>query len=204
MSEHQASLRGGRAGRRPVTTKAELERIGLALFRGHGFDATTVEDVAAAGGIARRTFFRYYASKNDLVWGDFDTSLERLRSRLRSTDHRQPLLDALKESILAFNALDPAQEPTHRLRMELILRVPALQAHSTLRYTAWREVVADYAAGRLRLDAQELLPQLIAHSCLGAALTAYEQWLGSPDKVLPELLDQALSALDGGWTQATG
>ena len=64
--------------------------------------------------------------------------------------------------------------------MALILRVPALQAHSTLRYAAWRAVVAEFAAGRLGGRPGDLLPQLVAHLCLGAALTAYEQWLRTP------------------------
>lgn len=51
---------------------------------------------------------------------------------------------------MAFNHLDPAQIPQHRQRMTLILTVPELQAHSTLRYAAWRAVVAEFAADRLR------------------------------------------------------
>ena len=80
--------------------------------------------------------------------------------------------------------------------------MPTLQAHSTLRYAAWRAVVADHAAARLGLQAVDLLPQLVAHCCLGAALTAYEQWLAAPDRDLGGLLDEALRALDGGWATA--
>ncbi|MGH1553997.1 TetR family transcriptional regulator [Streptomyces sp. L7] len=59
-----------------------LERLGFDLFARHGFDRTTVDDIAAAAGIGRRTFFRYFASKNDLVWGDFEGQLVRLRELL--------------------------------------------------------------------------------------------------------------------------
>lgn len=187
-------------GRPAVTSRAELERIALALFASRGFEETTVEDIAAAAGIGRRTFFRYFASKNDAVWGDFDAGLTRLRHRLTAADPDQPLLDALREAVLTFNALDPAAETEHRFRMLLILHVPTLQAHSTLRYAAWREVVAQFAAQRLGQRADDLLPQLVAYSCLGAALAAYEQWLARPGSDLEPLLDQALRALDGGWT----
>ena len=190
--------RSVRPGRPAATTRADLERVALELFRHDGFDATTVDGIAEAAGIGRRTFFRYYASKNDVVWGDFEAGLVALRARL-SDDPGRPLLDALREAVLAFNALPPEQTPWHRERMTLILRVPALQAHSTLRYAAWRDVVAEFVAVRLDCRVDELLPQLIAHSCLGAALTAYELWLQRPGSELPALLDQAMRALDGSW-----
>lgn len=193
---------GTRPGRPAATSRAELELVARELFAEHGFDATTVDDIAAAAGIGRRTFFRYFASKNDVVWGDFDRGLADLAQRLRASPPAQPLLDALREAVLAFNALEPDAVAWHRDRMSLILRVPALQAHSTLRYAAWRRVVAEFAAERLDLGADELLPQVVAHTSLGAALTAYEQWLRRPGSDLAELLDQALHALDGRWAQA--
>ena len=184
-----------------MTSRAELERRALELFTARGFDATTVDDVAAAAGIGRRTFFRYFASKNDAVWGDFDHGLADLRAQLAGADPQQPLLEALREAVLAFNRFDPAEVPWHRERMALILTVTALQAHSTLRYAAWREVVADFAARRLGEPSHALLPQLVAHLCLGAALTAYEQWLADPGAELEPLLDQALAGLAGGWSR---
>ncbi|MCQ0020665.1 TetR family transcriptional regulator [Actinomadura madurae] len=58
-----------RVGRRPRTSRGELERVALRLFAERGFEETTVDDIASAAGIGRRTFFRYYGSKNDVVWG---------------------------------------------------------------------------------------------------------------------------------------
>ncbi len=194
--------RAARPGRPGATSRAELELVARELFAARGFDETTVDDIAAAAGIGRRTFFRYFASKNDVVWGDFEQGLADLRARLRSSDPDQPLRAALHEAVLAFNALDEEGTAWHRDRMALILRVPALQAHSTLRYAAWRAVVAEFAAARLGAAPDDLLPRLVGHLCLGAALTAYEQWLEQPDSELPALLDAALGALDGSWGSA--
>ena len=188
-----------RPGRPPVTTRAELEQVALGLFTVRGFDETTVDAVAAAAGIGRRTFFRYFASKNDVVWGEFEQGLTALRDRLDGARRGRPLLDELREAVLAFNRLDEADVPWHRERMALILRVPTLQAHGTLRYAAWRAVVAEFAAARLGLPVDDLLPQLVAYSCLGAALTAYEQWLLRPGTDLSSLIDDAMRALDGRW-----
>lgn len=192
-----------RAGRPSATSRGDLEMVARELFAERGFDATTVEDIAAAAGIGRRTFFRYFASKNDVVWGDFDRGLADLRARLAAADRDQPLLDALREGVLAFNVLPAGGLEWHRARMGLILTVPALQAHSTLRYAAWRGVVAQFVAVRLGLAVGDLLPQLVGYVCLGAALTAYEQWLQNEAADLPDLLDAALRALDGSWAQGT-
>ncbi len=201
VAEHTSAV-AGRPGRPAVTTRAELEQVALELFAERGFDETTVDDIASAAGIGRRTLFRYYSSKNDLVWGEFDAGLCALRRHLAATDPDRPLLDALREAVLAFNTLDAEQEPWHRDRMALILRVPALQAHGTLRYAAWRDVVAEHVADRLGQRRSALLPQLVGHLCLGAALTAYEQWLDDPGADLSALLDEAMRALDGSWGTA--
>ena len=193
---------GERPGRPAATTRAELEQVALELFAERGFVATTVDDIAAAAGIGRRTFFRYFASKNDVVWGDFELGLLALRARLATVQPGRPLLDELREAVLAFNRFDPGEVPWHRDRMALILTVPALQAHSTLRYAAWRSVIAEFAAARLGGSPADLLPQLVGHSCLGAALTAYDQWLLRPGSDLPLLLDQAMRALSGNWAGA--
>ncbi len=61
-----------RTGRRPPSTSREgLSAVGIELFRERGFDETSVDEIAEAAGIARRTFFRYFPSKNAVPWGRF-------------------------------------------------------------------------------------------------------------------------------------
>lgn len=59
-------------GRPPTTTHAEIERVALGLFAERGFETTTVDEIAAVSGVGGRTLFRYFKSKNDIAWGDFD------------------------------------------------------------------------------------------------------------------------------------
>ncbi|MCW2667813.1 MAG: regulatory protein TetR [Frankiales bacterium] len=187
-----------RPGRPAVTSRAQLEQVALALFASRGFEATTVEDVAAAAGIGRRTFFRYYASKNDVVWGNFESGLQDMRQLLAASPDDVPLMESLRTAVLAFNRLDAGAEPWHRQRMALILHVPALQAHSTLRYAAWRDVVAEHAARRLGLPPRALRPRLVGYALLGAAVAAYEQWLEEPGHDLEALLDEAVRTVARG------
>ena len=164
----------------------------MRLFSERGFDATTVDDIAAAAGIGRRTFFRYFGSKNDVVWGRFAEGLADFRARLATTTDA-PLGVALREAIVAFNALAPEQVSVHRQRMALILTVSSLQAHSTLMYAEWRAVVVDFVALRTGADASELLPRLAGHLMLGAAVAAYEQWLADDRADLAQLLDESVA-----------
>ncbi|WP_406444404.1 mycofactocin system transcriptional regulator [Streptomyces sp. NBC_00631] len=188
-----------RAGRPRATSRAALERLGFELFARRGFDDTTVDDIAAAAGIGRRTFFRYFASKNDLVWGDFEEQLVRLDTLLAAADPDTPLMDALREAVVDFNRFDPAAVPWHRQRMTLILSVPTLQADSAVRYASWRALVTEFAARRLGRPAADMLPRLIGGTVLAACVTAYEQWLADEDADLSALLDLAVRQLADGY-----
>jgi mycofactocin system transcriptional regulator len=184
-----------RAGRKRITTRAELEHVALDLFSRQGFDQTTIDDIAAAARIGRRTFFRYFPSKNDVPWGDFDTELERMQARLKACSRQTPLMDAIRVAIVDFNRLAPEQIPWHRRRMELILRTPTLQAHSTLRYNAWRQVIAEFVGDWTGQPPDTLGPRTIAYAALGVAVAAYEQWLETDNADLGYLLDRGMREL---------
>jgi mycofactocin system transcriptional regulator len=186
---------GGQPGRRRVTSQAELEQVAFGLFEANGFEQTTVDDIAAAAGIGRRTFFRYFPSKNDVPWGMFELELERMRARLKASPRDIQLMDAIRVALVDFNQVEPAQVPRHRRRMELILRVPALLAHSTLRFAAWRAVVAEFVGERTGQRPDALAPQAIAHAVLGVAIAAYQRWLDDEDADLGVLLDAAVREL---------
>ncbi|MFT3900855.1 MAG: mycofactocin system transcriptional regulator [Gordonia sp. (in: high G+C Gram-positive bacteria)] len=168
--------------RRPVTTRTRISDLAIDLFDRNGFDDTSVDDIAAAAGIARRTLFRYYPSKNAIAWGDFDVHLDDMRTLLDTLPDDLPLADALGQALVAFNDVPEEEAARHRRRMRLLLTVPALQAHSMLMYADWRATIATYAAGRLRQGAADYEPQLIAWLALGTALAAYDQWLADPDE----------------------
>ena len=182
-------------GRRKVTSRVELERIALALFEERGFNETTVDDIAEAAGIGRRTFFRYYDSKNDVVWGDFDAMLTDFDKALSAATTDRPLFDTVRDQVVLFNTLPPDAIESHRQRMSLILYVPALQAHSTLRYEQWRAVVARLASRYYGEPETALLHQLVGHLALAAAVTAYEQWLTHPETELAPLIRSAFDAV---------
>ena len=181
-------------GRRRITTRAELEHVAFELFERQGYEGTTVDDIASAAGIGRRTFFRYFASKNDVPWGNFAAELDRMRAWLAGCPADTPLMDAIRLAIVDFNTVPTEDLVWHRRRMRLILDVPVLMSHSMLRFAEWRQVIADYVAERTGVPSCALLPQTIAYASLGAAIAAYEQWLHA-DGELTTLLDEAMRDL---------
>lgn len=195
----------GRIGRGQATTHSHLSQIALKLFIERGFDQTTVDEIAKEAGIGRRTLFRYFQTKNDLPWGNFDPLLDVMRQRLAQADEDLPIIDALRAAVIEFNHFPQDELAMHRSRMWLLLNVPTLLAHSTLRYAEWRQVIAEYVAQRIGARASDLTPQTIAWACLGICLAAYEQWLGREDANLIETFELAFSDAESIFgTSATG
>lgn len=182
-------------GRPPRTTRREVERVALELFARDGFESTTMADIAAALGVGRRTLFRYFASKNDIVWGEFDEVCDRLRRLLDATPPERPLLDALGDAVVASNAYAPDQQTELLIRMRLITSVPALQAHSMLRYRDWRRVVEEFVARRRGEAPSDLVPQTIGYLALGASMSAFVHWVATPGADLDDNLRQAFATL---------
>jgi mycofactocin system transcriptional regulator len=183
------------AGRPEATSHAEIEQAAFRLFEKHGFEATTMDAIAAEVGVGRRTLFRYYSSKNDIPWGQFDRTLDGFRELLAGMPPELPLHEAVHRAVLGFNEFPEDAQPPHRQRMRLILETPALQAHSALRYAEWRAVIADYVASRRGLDPDDLLPRTVGHVSLALALSAYEQWLESTDAEPAGMLDVSMGLL---------
>jgi TetR/AcrR family transcriptional regulator, regulator of mycofactocin system len=192
-----------RVGRRRSTTTDHLSNVAIDLFVAHGFDEVSVDDVAHAAGIARRTLFRYYPSKNALPWGDFDAHLEKMRDELAELDPSVPIGDALRTALLAFNTFDESETPRHRQRMRVILETAELQAYSMTMYAGWRAVVAAFVARRLSAKAGDLVPQTVAWTMLGVALSAYEHWLTDESASLAQELNDAFDTVSDGLSTLT-
>ena len=182
-------------GRPVATSHADIERVAFRLFAEHGFEGTTLEAIAREVGVGRRTLFRYFESKNDIPWGQFDQTLTRFEAILDAMPADLPLAEAVHRGVCEFNQFAPDADPPHIQRMRLVLETPALQAHSVLRYAAWRKVVADYVARRLDLEPDDPFPALIGHLSLSLSLAAYDEWLKDPASSLTELLTNHLQML---------
>jgi mycofactocin system transcriptional regulator len=188
-------------GRPRTTSRDQVQRIALRMFAEQGFEETTLDDIAASVGVSRRTLFRYYASKNDIVWGEFSEHLAGLRTRLAAAPPGEPLMEVLRDAVVAFNDYGERELPELRIRMTLITTVPALQGHSMLRYRDWCDVVAGFVAARLGCETHDHLPQVVANAALGTAMATYQHWITHPEVDLLEELHEAFRLLAAGFDE---
>lgn len=188
----------GRVGRRPSTTQDRISTVAIELFSTQGFEETSVDEVAEVAGIARRTLFRYFPSKNAIPWGDFDGHLAMMRAELSELPEEMPMTDALTSALLHFNTVPADEAAMHRKRMSLILNTPTLQAYSSVMYEGWRTVVAEYVAERLGLRPTDHGPRTVGYLLLGIAMSAYEQWLADATLELTDLLASGMKQLSEG------
>jgi mycofactocin system transcriptional regulator len=196
---------GARPRGRPQGTSArELELIALRLFVERGFEETTVEDIAEAAGVSRRTFFRYFDTKVDVLWHAFDHEVTALRAAFADVPDDVALLDGVRRAVVSVNHYTAHDVPELRARIGLISSVPALQGSAASRYEAWERCVIDFAARRLQQDPEDLLPQAIGYATLAVCRAAYKCWVGQAEQNLTTYLDAAITALAGGFGQDIG
>jgi TetR/AcrR family transcriptional regulator, regulator of mycofactocin system len=191
-----------RRGRPPGTSRRELELIALRLFTDQGFDATTIEQIAAEAGVSKRTFFRYFSSKASVLWSDFDTEVDTIRAALADVPATVPMMEAIRRAVVTANHYGRQDVPELRLRMNLIGNVPALQSSAAPHYDAWERAISDFAATRMGQPAESLYPLAVGRATLAACRAAYDRWSARADADLTFYLDAALTALAAGFEPA--
>ncbi len=177
------------------TSVESIEKAALEVFAERGFEETTVEEIASAAGISRRTFFRYFASKNDIPFGNFPVLLHELEKWLSTVPEDRPMFDVMAEAVLRFNRVHSDGPVAHRERMELIMHTPALRANSALRNADYLAVLARYAARRMREPVGSFGPQLVGHVSHGVTMAVYEEWLRDESSDLAELVHRGFAML---------
>jgi TetR/AcrR family transcriptional regulator, regulator of mycofactocin system len=191
---------GPRRGRPPATSRRQLELIALRLFTEQGFEETTIDQITAEAGVSRRAFFRYFESKADVLWGEFDTEVATIRATLDGVPGGLPVMEAVRQAVLAANHYQAADVPELRTRMTLIGSVPGLIASAAVHYDAWERAVSDFVARRAGQPPGSLYPLAAGRATLAACRAAYDRWVERADAELTVYLDAALRALAAGFT----
>lgn len=186
-------------------TRHAIEDAAVRLSTERGFDAVTVEEIAAAADVSPRTFFHHFRSKEDAVLAELDDRLARLGDELARRPADEAPLAAVRAALLT--VADDYEQARDRLlpRVRLIATTPSVSARSLQRLAHVEDVVADVLAGRLGVDvATDLRPRLVATATLGALRVAQGRWLaGGGTTSLPSHVTEALDLLADGLAPPT-
>ena len=183
--------------------QAALSEAAQELFATQGFEATTVDQIAAAAGISPRSFFRYFASKEDAVIGRYDLQSDDLAAALSARPLDEPVWDSLRRT---FDVAVDYYSDAHRLELvaamlNVITSSPALHARYLAKQDAMQQRLIDILCERAAqrgepVAANDILTRAImgsAHACLNAAIRA--AFLSSDPKSLASRLDAVMTTL---------
>src|SRR5437764_3992155 len=205
MTQESAARVEGLRERHRKRTAADLESAALDLFCERGFDAVTIDDIAAGADVSRRTFFRYFASKEDVILSDHPRRLDELQAALDRRPADEPALAALRHAVLWLADTYEEQREHMLRRFSLVSTTPALEARSLCLQRNWETAVTAMLADRMGVDpAADLRPGVVAATVMAAMRVATGNWLargGEGD--LPATVAAALDLLDGGLQAAT-
>ena len=183
--------------RQRAETKQRIQRQAIRLFAEQGYDATTVNEVAAAAGVAAMTVYRNFPTKEDLVlYDDFDQVAAATITELPATGS---LADRIARTMLATFDLAIAHDRDFLLtRLRLMISTPALQArHLDSQYRLQEAFVTAIRAGSTDA-ALEFQARAAASACLGVAHIALLRWASEDGETsLPDLFREAFTATFG-------
>ncbi|MEU2441851.1 TetR family transcriptional regulator [Streptomyces rubradiris] len=158
--------------------RIRLADAAFALFDEHGYEQTTVDDIAERAGVGRTTFFRHYRSKEAVIFPDHDRLLELIRDRLATSSHRTALVavsDAVRLVLLHYIE----EGELARRRYALTSKVAALRDReiaSVARYQRlFREFIADWMGDPT--ESASLRAELMAASVVAAHNHVLRRWL---------------------------
>jgi AcrR family transcriptional regulator len=170
-------LKTGLRSRKRDRLRAQLLETSLRLFIDHGYDATTIDEIAAAIDISPRTFFRYFGSKEDLVMDSAVRLREDLRAFAEGAPAEAPALSvAAAAMFLVARRYEPVPDGLPLAR--LIVQTPALRARLAREREDWTSQLAAGIAPRLGLASDAFAARVIAANAQWVQSAAFEQWVG--------------------------
>ncbi|OBK35315.1 TetR family transcriptional regulator [Mycobacterium sp. 1245111.1] len=165
----------------------------VALFSARGYEGTTVEQIAAEAGVAPRTLFHHFASKDDILFDGYTGRLDEATRRFRASESRS-LWGALAEASNAVAEAISQQPDMFLVRAQMYAGHPALRATMLRLNDEWIDQLTGEVARWLGADANtDLRPRLAATVINGANRAAIDTWVagGGADE-LTEIMQNAV------------
>lgn len=189
----------GRRERKKRQTREALEATAWRLFQRKGYDETTIEDITDAVDVSTRTFFRYFDSKEAVLFGDWRSNVERVSGMILSRPPEEPLMAVLYNAAQLFVELVKAGEPRLLVRKELAESSKRIGDYErNVIYPEFERVITEALAQRLDVDPDsDPRPTLIAAMVVAAYVAARKMWMTSDgERSMIDLLNQAFEFIN--------
>jgi AcrR family transcriptional regulator len=176
--------------------RERLATAAFALFAEKGYENTTIDEIAAAAGVARRTFFRQFRSKEDVIFPDHEPVIERVRWYLESSGSAEPVFAVAEATRLIFAAFMATPERT-LARYRLTRVVGPLRDREIASVARYERTLSDYLRGRLPDTSEAALAAHVAAASFAAAHNqVLREWLrAGGTKDAHPALDAALATV---------
>ncbi|PWI43848.1 TetR family transcriptional regulator [Streptomyces sp. ICBB 8177] len=184
--------------RKKIRTRQAIRHAAYRLFERQGYDATTVEQIAAAAEVSPSTFFRYFPTKEDVVLTDeYDPLME---AALLERPADEPIVESMRRAVVPLARRMAAGERGEMLqRMRLVREVPALRARLGENMSVSCALLVGVLARRTGRPTDDLGLRVLVGALLGGWRETMMHWVeneGTED--LGELLERTLDILAGG------
>jgi AcrR family transcriptional regulator len=189
--DHEPGLRE----RKKAETRQRLRAVALRLATERGVEHVTVEDIAAEAEVSTRTFFNYFASKEEALIGPDPSSAGDLTRALAERPAEEAPLESLRQLMLMRAAVVQHSADDVRARMRLVKSCPALQPVYLATASAFDRLLTEGLAARLGTDPeQDPYPALLVAVSSAVMRTTIVTWLAAPAGRAPEPLDRLVDA----------
>ncbi|MFD8689232.1 TetR family transcriptional regulator [Streptomyces sp. NPDC059651] len=177
--------------RKKEATRQAVHEAALRLTVEHGFDQLTVEAVADAAGISRRTFSNYFAGKEDALLHGEEQQIRELVRAVRERPAEEGAWTALRAAVTRFAERVSPPEREWAVRTRLAMGHPSLLARQLANHAAMERDLADAVAARR----SPVRPLVLAAAFLSALRIAMRMWIEEdlarePVEVIDEILDE--------------
>ena len=186
----------GRREQKKRETRRAIRDAALDLALQNGIEALTVETIAQTAGVSPRTFFNYFASKEDALVTQAAESADQVSRLLLERPADESPMQAFHQAILAsdYFGADPVDRDRVLARQRLIQETPSLMSHHLGKIAMAERSFAQALAQRMGTDpAHDMYPELLAAIAISALRIAVRRWVAQGNESLYELLDEAFS-----------
>lgn len=178
VQDNNSSVEPGLRERKRAETHARIQAEGVRLFLEKGFEATTLDEVASAADVSRRTLLNYFGSKEEIILSTKADFPQRIADAVAARPADEPLLDMVENAFA--DLAQRYQSDDMRAVAALIGSTPSLQPGDQAKYERIERLLAQTLAARKGLPEGDVACRVVAGAAVSILKLSTDAWLKNP------------------------